>query len=156
MKVSMRRGVEWSGMEWTDVGCTNGGWCHVWLSPAEYHPPKKVDFVKAWLLKLEQREGTPLVGVERFIDGPYRKHNNNFGFVSEDERNTPQAFSHFTYESSNHRLIIVDIQGVSDMCVAAARNPTPTPTPPSSPLPSPSLCSSLRSALCAFACAVMY
>ena len=40
--------------------------------------------------------------------------NNNFGFVSEDERNTPQAFSHFTYESSNHRLLICDIQGVSD------------------------------------------
>jgi hypothetical protein len=34
--------------------------------------------------------------------------------VSEDERNTPQAFSHFTYESSNHRLLICDIQGVSD------------------------------------------
>ena len=40
--------------------------------------------------------------------------NNNFGFVSEDERNTPQAFSHFTYESSNHTLLICDIQGVSD------------------------------------------
>ena len=40
--------------------------------------------------------------------------NNNFGFVSEDERNTPQAFSHFTYESSNRVLLICDIQGVSD------------------------------------------
>ncbi len=37
-------------------------------------------------------------GVEKFIDGPYRKHNNNYGYVSEEERNTPQAFSHFTYE----------------------------------------------------------
>jgi hypothetical protein len=26
----------------------------------EYRPPKTVDFVKAWLLKLDAREGTPL------------------------------------------------------------------------------------------------
>lgn len=81
----------------------------------EYNPPKKVDFVKAWLLQLDDREGAPICGVERFIDGPYRKHNNNFGFVSDDERNTPQAFSHFTYESSNHGMLVCDIQGVSDM-----------------------------------------
>lgn len=30
------------------------------------------------------------------------------------DRNTPQAFSHFTYHESHHRLIIVDIQGVND------------------------------------------
>jgi hypothetical protein len=53
--------------------------------------------------------------VERFISGAYRKHNNNFGFVSEDERNTPQAFSHFTYEASNRKLLVCDIQGVADM-----------------------------------------
>lgn len=80
----------------------------------EYRPPKRVNFVKAWILQLDEREGKPLCGVERFIDGPYRKHNNNWGFVSEDERNTPQAFSHFTYECSNHQILICDIQGVSD------------------------------------------
>ena len=30
-------------------------------------------------------------------------------------RNTPQAFSHFTYELSQHSLLICDIQGVGDM-----------------------------------------
>ncbi|POM78555.1 LOW QUALITY PROTEIN: Protein-kinase-like protein [Phytophthora palmivora] len=30
-------------------------------------------------------------------------------------RNTPQAFSHFTYEASNHELLAVDIQGVGDL-----------------------------------------
>lgn len=30
-------------------------------------------------------------GVEEFIDGPYRKHNNNFGFVDDNERSTPQV-----------------------------------------------------------------
>ena len=30
-------------------------------------------------------------------------------------RNTPHAFSHFTFECSNHSLIVVDIQGVGDL-----------------------------------------
>jgi elongation factor 2 kinase len=30
-------------------------------------------------------------------------------------RHTPQAFSHFTFERSNHELIVVDIQGVGDL-----------------------------------------
>jgi elongation factor 2 kinase len=79
-----------------------------------YKPPKQVAFVKAWLVKLPRRGGQ-LCAVERFISGPYRKHNNNFGFVNEDERNTPQAFSHFSYEVSAHNLLICDIQGVADM-----------------------------------------
>lgn len=53
--------------------------------------------------------------MEPYIPGEYRKHNNNFGSVSEDERNTPQAFSHFTYEASNHEILAVDIQGVGDL-----------------------------------------
>jgi hypothetical protein len=79
-----------------------------------YKPPKLVSFVKAWLVKLPRR-GNQLCAVERFISGPYRKHNNNFGFVNEDERNTPQAFSHFSYEASGHSLLLCDIQGVADM-----------------------------------------
>lgn len=53
--------------------------------------------------------------MEPYIPGEYRKHNNNFGSVSDDERSTPQAFSHFTYEASNHELLAVDIQGVGDL-----------------------------------------
>lgn len=81
----------------------------------EYNPPKIIAFVKAWILRLDDRETQPICGVERFIDGPYRKHNNNFGFVNDEERNTPQAFSHFSYESSNRSILVVDIQGVGDM-----------------------------------------
>jgi len=79
-----------------------------------YKPPKLVTFVKAWLVKLPRR-GNQLCAVERFISGAYRKHNNNFGFVNEHERNTPQAFSHFSYEASGHSLLICDIQGVADI-----------------------------------------
>lgn len=80
-----------------------------------YNPPRKVEFVKAWILELTERQGSPLCAVERFVSGDYRKHNNNYGYVSDDERNTPQAFSHFTYEASAHTMLVVDIQGVGDM-----------------------------------------
>ena len=80
-----------------------------------YSPPKKIDILLCWLLELKQRPGAPLCCVEVFVNGVYRKHNNNFGYVSEDERNTPQAFSHFSYEASQHSILIVDIQGVGDV-----------------------------------------
>ncbi len=80
-----------------------------------YSPPKKVDFIAACVLELINREGNPIVGVEHFIPGPYRKHNSNFGYVSDEERNTPQAFSHFSWEASDHTLLVCDIQGVGDL-----------------------------------------
>ena len=80
-----------------------------------YDPPQKVQFVKAWVLELAERDRKPLVGVERFIEGEYVKHNSNFGWIEESEdRNTPQAFSHFTYEASEHQMLCCDIQGVGD------------------------------------------
>lgn len=45
----------------------------------------------------------------------FQQTSNNYGFISEDERNTPQAFSHFTYEASSQTLLICDIQGVGDV-----------------------------------------
>ncbi|VDK33917.1 unnamed protein product [Taenia asiatica] len=53
--------------------------------------------------------------IERYMDGEYRKYNSNSGFVDGQPRNTPQAFSHFTFEHSGHRLLVVDIQGVGDL-----------------------------------------
>ena len=44
------------------------------------------------------------------------KYNSNSGFVDNTAcRQTPQAFSHFTFERSGHELIVVDIQGVGDL-----------------------------------------
>jgi hypothetical protein len=47
------------------------------------------------------------------MEGEFRKYSNNDG-LTQHNRNTPQAFSHFTYEKSDHQLVIVDIQGVDD------------------------------------------
>lgn len=37
------------------------------------------------------------------------QHNDNDGYVSGKDP-TPQAFSHFSWEASNHQLLVCDIQ----------------------------------------------
>merc|ERR1719238_2162494 len=63
-----------------------------------------------------ERKGSPLFHVEHYIDGEYVKYNSNSGYVDNRlARQTPHAFSHFTFERSGHELIVVDIQGVGDL-----------------------------------------
>uniref|UniRef100_A0A7S1HZM7 Alpha-type protein kinase domain-containing protein n=1 Tax=Eutreptiella gymnastica TaxID=73025 RepID=A0A7S1HZM7_9EUGL len=80
---------------------------------------KPVTFVDAYLVELVDRPvdhtgGHPLAVMEPVLHGEYRKHNNNFGFVDPEDRCTPHAFSHFTYQVTNGEKIVVDIQGVGD------------------------------------------
>jgi len=76
-------------------------------------PPKTVEFIHAYVLVLPDR-GNAVCGVERFISGTYFKYNDNTHWENELHRNTPAAFSHFTYEVSNHEILVCDIQGVGD------------------------------------------
>mmetsp|Transcript_77274 Transcript_77274/g.208584 ORF Transcript_77274/g.208584 Transcript_77274/m.208584 type:complete len:224 (+) Transcript_77274:174-845(+) len=76
-------------------------------------PPKHVDFVDVYVLQLIDRPTRPLCTVEPFIEGKYVKYNNNWDWV-DDRRNTPQAFSHFTWIASGQALLVCDIQGVGD------------------------------------------
>ncbi|KAL8595062.1 hypothetical protein ACOMHN_002040 [Nucella lapillus] len=80
-----------------------------------HNPPKKVDIFQMYVLEFKNRQGSPLFHLEHFIEGHYIKYNSNSGFVEETCRLTPQAFSHFTFERSGHKLIAVDIQGVGDL-----------------------------------------
>jgi len=81
-----------------------------------FNPPKKITFLPSFVLELTDRGATPVTcGGEPFIEGDYKKFNNNSGYVnSEAARNTPQAFSHFSLVHSNQELVIIDIQGVND------------------------------------------
>eukprot|EP00667_Euglena_gracilis_P012326 EG_transcript_12643 len=84
-----------------------------------HDPPKPATFLDSWVVKREL-PGLPanlvVLAVEPYIDpSQYVKHNNNYGFVLPNTRNTPQAFSHFSWEHTHHRLMIVDIQGVGDV-----------------------------------------
>ena len=63
--------------------------------------------MREFLLLLFLRQ--PICAVEKFIEGEYKKYNNNWNWA-DDERNTPQAFSHFTFEQSEHRILVCDIQ----------------------------------------------
>lgn len=88
----------------------------------EHDPPLKVNYAGCWLLKLKDRNDI-VCCVEEFIPGLYVKYSNNSGFVGtqtssteeiERERNTPHAFSHFTFVASDYKLMVVDVQGVHD------------------------------------------
>ena len=81
-----------------------------------HNPPKKVDIFMVTVYEFPDREGSPLFHVEHFIEGNYIKYNSNSGFVDNRvSRQTPHAFSHFTFECSGHDLIVVDVQGVGDL-----------------------------------------
>jgi len=77
----------------------------------QYDPIKRVEFVDCFVV---MRKDKTWWGVESYLLGKYVKYNNNFGFVGKDARNTPQAFSHFSYQYTQGKLMIVDIQGVGD------------------------------------------
>ncbi|GAM27559.1 hypothetical protein SAMD00019534_107350 [Acytostelium subglobosum LB1] len=90
--------------------------CSKWAEKFnESKPPKPITFLPTYVYELiDHPPPYPVCGGEPFIEGEYKKHNNNSGYVNSEARNTPQAFSHFSYENSNHELLIVDIQGVND------------------------------------------
>lgn len=88
-----------------------GHWARVFNA---MHPPKKVRFVPAAVLVLPKRNPPLILAMEPLLTGKFVKYNNNCGYVRRNARWTPQAFSHFTYQASNHELMVVDIQGVDD------------------------------------------
>ena len=51
---------------------------------------EQVDFLDAYVLELKDRANTPICAVEKYIQGEYKKYNNN-GSWSDDLRNTPQV-----------------------------------------------------------------
>eukprot|EP00163_Fabomonas_tropica_P009923 TRINITY_DN1986_c0_g1_i1.p1 TRINITY_DN1986_c0_g1~~TRINITY_DN1986_c0_g1_i1.p1 ORF type:complete len:557 (-),score=129.56 TRINITY_DN1986_c0_g1_i1:172-1842(-) len=80
-------------------------------------PPKKVDFMQGFVI--EMKDGSHRwFCVERYIEGEYIKFNSNAGFVELDadhRKNTPQAFTHATFELSDNKTMVCDIQGVNEL-----------------------------------------
>ena len=78
--------------------------------------PKKVGFLDCWVYELVDRTPHIFCGVEKFIFGDYHKYTNNWDWVNQTvDRNTPSAFSHFTYQASKYKILICDLQGVGDL-----------------------------------------
>lgn len=80
-------------------------------------PPKQVDVMQCVIVQFTGRPKAPLYCMEQLIEGDYVKYNSNSGFVQGDDllRNTPHAFSHFTWELTKGLKICVDVQGVGDL-----------------------------------------
>lgn len=51
--------------------------------------------------------------LEEMLDGAFVKYTNNYDFIDQTDRNTPQAFSHYSYAWSQGTLLICDLQGCS-------------------------------------------
>jgi hypothetical protein len=86
------------------------------LLPAQ---PEFLDFVVATCLKPKAGggEGNQCMSLEPFMSGAYVKYNSNSGYVNDENANCPinmaaQAFSHFTFERSQGKFLVCDVQGV--------------------------------------------
>ncbi|KAH0559113.1 hypothetical protein GP486_004325 [Trichoglossum hirsutum] len=81
-----------------------------------------IDFIVTTCLKGKSgtASGDDCMSLEPFIGGAYVKYNNNCGYVNEeipgDQYNqAAQAFSHFTFERSQGRFMVSDLQGVGNL-----------------------------------------
>lgn len=80
------------------------------------HNMARIIFVECYLYKAEGQDNTPapfFVG-ERFLPGVFRKYNSNHGYVDPEvpESEVAQAFSHFTFQASRGKHMVLDLQGV--------------------------------------------
>jgi len=59
------------------------------------------------------------LSLEPFIEGAYVKYNNNCGYVKDNSKDrfnqAAQTFSHFTFERSQGRFLVSDLQGVGNL-----------------------------------------
>ena len=77
--------------------------------------PKKVGCLDCWVYELVDRAPHIFCGVEFLVEGEYHKYH-NWDWVNQSvDRNTSSAFSHFTYEASQSRILICDLQGAGDL-----------------------------------------
>jgi hypothetical protein len=75
--------------------------------------PKKIAFLSCYVVQLNQRPGTVVFIMEPMLKGVFKKHNNNYGEVYSDQE-TPEAFSHYTYQKTQGKMLVCDIQGVGE------------------------------------------
>lgn len=81
-----------------------------------------LDFIVTACLRSKRRGGLheKHLSLERYIEGTYVKYNSNTNWVNKDLRSDPfnqaaQAFSHFTFERSQGRFLVCDLQGVGHL-----------------------------------------
>ncbi|CAE7586971.1 ak1 [Symbiodinium sp. CCMP2592] len=76
----------------------------------------KIIFVECYIYEVAEGSAAPtkyFVG-ERYLPGAFLKYNSNHGYVNEEAPDTEiaQAFSHFTFDASAGKYMVLDLQGV--------------------------------------------
>jgi len=77
----------------------------------------KIAFLSCYVVQLHQRQRgdtNTLFIMEPMLRGEFKKHNNNYGEVYNTHQETPEAFSHYTYEKTGGQMLVCDIQGVGE------------------------------------------
>lgn len=114
-----RHMVLWSDVQTQTVAAK---WAEIYNS---HSPPKMIEFLHCWMIKTADSR---VYACEPMLDGKYEKHSNNAGHVNANVRNTPHAFSHFTWHYSKGKLMVVDIQGVDDIYTDPQVRPLAVPS----------------------------
>lgn len=76
----------------------------------------RIIFVECYIYTVEEGHDAlpPFMVGERYLPGVFRKYNGNHGYVDPDlpDSEIAQAFSHFTFEASRGKHMVLDLQGV--------------------------------------------
>lgn len=82
------------------------------------HPDVLRDFIRPFIYEILDGRKLKYFFAENYIEGEYKKQNNNGGWTSNphsDESQIAQALSHFSWQLTRGYLIVVDIQGVGNV-----------------------------------------
>lgn len=79
------------------------------------YPERPIEFVPAQLLDLGDVSGFPFrfMAIEPWIPGKHEKYTSNAGHIAKDS-DVAQAYSHYTWQTTDGDIMVVDIQGVGN------------------------------------------
>jgi elongation factor 2 kinase len=97
--------------------------CQIFASRYNQQPkvPKAIEFVEAYLIQRtnpQVPEKERWMVIEPFLSGKYVKHGKQsspqHAWQPVEDRNTPAAFCHFTFHTSNKKKLVAHVEGVGD------------------------------------------
>ena len=102
------------------------------LFSKESKSTRSLEFIDVNIIMLT--ESGKYYSIEKFLEGEFIKYNNNGEYVNEEKYTcTLNAFSHWSYQSTNEYLLVADLQGffilekdkflLTDPAIACAKDP---------------------------------
>jgi len=75
---------------------------------------KVVEYAPIQLLCFYQRTPAVYMTIEPAIEGVWKRYNNNSGLIDVERNAFVQAFSHFSYDHSQKKIMVTDLQGTKN------------------------------------------